>query len=214
MAKHFTDERWSDYVRSVLPDELAAAMRRHLDEGCEECGEAFRLWRTVAETAASEVRNHSPESLLPLSEAAYRVWRQRYIVPRQALMARLVSDSRLAPLPAGVRTVAAGQRRILGRAGRWWLDLRFEPSTGKRLYLTGQVLGSGPRHAVPAGLAILLMSADALLAKTEANQFGEFYFEFVQKSGLQMYVDIPGSRPIGIALPDLESPPAAVDPPF
>lgn len=211
MAKHFTDERWSDYVRGVLPDDQAAAMRQHLDEGCDECGEADRLWRMVAETAAKEVRNQAPEGLLPMSEAAYSMWRQCHVVPRHARMARLLSDSLLAPLPAGVRSEASGQRRILGRAGRWSFDLRFEPSAGKRVYLTGQVLGSAPQHAVPAGLVIALMSADTLLARTEANQFGEFHLQFVPKTGLQMYVDIPGSRPIGIALPDLDSPPAAAD---
>jgi hypothetical protein len=212
MAKHFTDERWSDYVRGVLPDNQAAVISQHLNEGCEDCGEDFRLWRTVAETAANEVRNQAPESLLPVSEAAYSAWRQWYVIPRHARMARLLSDSLLAPLPAGVRTSASGQHRLLGRVGRWWLDLRFEPSAGKRIYLTGQVLGSGPQHVVPAGMVILLMSADAPMAKTEANQFGEFHLQFVQKTGLQMYVDIPGDRPIGIALPDLDSLPADADP--
>jgi anti-sigma factor RsiW len=212
MANHFTDERWSDYVRNLLPDDAAAAMRQHLDEGCEACREAHRLWRSVAGTAGSEVRNQIPESLLHMSAAAYDAWRQLHIIPRRARMAHLVSDSLLAPLPLGVRSETSGHRRILGRVGQWSFDLRFEPSAGRQIFLTGQILGSGKHPAAPAGLVILLMSTDALLAKTEANQFGEFHLQFVRADGLRIFVDIPGIRPIGIALPDLNSPPPAADP--
>lgn len=212
MANHFRDERWADYVRDVLPEPEAAAMRQHLDEGCETCRETCRLWRTVAQTAASEARNQVPESLLRMSEAAFNLWRQLKVIPRRATMARVISDSLLVPLPSGIRTATSGHRRILGRAGRWALDLRFEPFAGKQMFLTGQILGSRERHATPVGLVILLMSTDALLARTEANQFGEFHLQFVQSNGLRLYVDVPGDQPVGIELPDLDTPPAAVDP--
>jgi hypothetical protein len=212
MANHFTDERWSDYVRGVLPDHETAAIRQHLDEGCPTCREAYRLWRTVAETAASEVRNQVPESLLHMSAAAYDVWRLLHVIPRRARMARLVNDSWLAPLPSGIRSETFSHRRILGRVGRWLFDLRLEPSAGKQIFLTGQILGSGLNEAVPPGVVVLLMNTNDLLARTEANQFGEFHIQFVRTNGLRMFVDLPGNRPIGIVLPDLDSPPAAADP--
>jgi hypothetical protein len=50
--------------------------------------------------------------------------------------------------------------------------------------------------------------ADKILAETLANEFGEFQLQFDQTNGLQIYVDIPEPRPVGILLPDLVSPPA------
>jgi hypothetical protein len=78
--------------------------------------------------------------------------------------------------------------------------------------LTGQILGSGKDYAEMPPSIVLLMNRDAVLAWTEANQFGEFHLQLVRANGLRIYADVPGNRPIGIALPDLDSPPAGADP--
>ncbi len=211
MAKHFTDERWSDYVRGVLGAAGATAIEQHLERGCEECLQSFRFWRTVAETASNEARVAVPEGLERMARAAYIGWRQLSLLPQRATMARILFDSLSAPLPAGVRSEAASGRRILGRAGSWSFDLRLEPAAGKHLFLMGQVLRSG-RGRGRSGLPVILMSTDAVIAETAANQFGEFQLQFDQANGLRIYIDVPGNRPIGMALPDFDNPPAAAKP--
>ena len=124
-------------------------------------------------------------------------------------MALLIFDSWLTPLPAGVRSDSPLPRRILERAGQWLVDLRFEPAAGKRMFLMGQVARSGKHGDARVNLPILLMSPDALLTETSANQFGEFQLQFDQANGLRIYIDVPRQRPVGILLPDLDNPSAA-----
>jgi hypothetical protein len=202
MEQHFTEDRWSDLVRGVLPAEESAALRQHLEKGCEQCRQSFRLWRLVADVANGEIRHEVPEALMHSSRAAYVEWRRLYLLPQRARIARLVFDSLLAPLPSGVRSEATAPRRILWEFGQWSCDLRVEPLAGARISLAGQIVAPGSH----AGLPVLLLRANALEAETTANQFGEFQLEFGQANGLRIYFDVPGNRPVGILLPDLENP--------
>ncbi|MBV9507280.1 MAG: hypothetical protein JO323_19985 [Acidobacteriia bacterium] len=204
--KHFTDERWSDYVRGLSPAPDAAAIHQHLEAGCEPCERSFRFWTIVAEVANSEAQNEVSEGQVRISRSAYLSWWRGRMLPQRATMARLLFDSMLAPLPAGVRGHGPSSRRILGRAGQWSLDLRFEPSPGKHLFLVGQILGPESAQSHKTGFPVLLMSPDALVAETTANQFGEFQLQLQRANGLRIYADVPGRRPIGMSLPDLQSP--------
>ena len=202
MERHFTEDRWSDLVRGVLPAEESAALRQHLEKGCEECRQSFRLWQLVADVANSEIRHEVPEALMQSSRAAYVEWRRVYLVPRRARIARLIFDSFLAPLPSGVRGEVAAPRRILWGFSHWSCDVRMESLAGERRFLTGQIVAPESQ----AGLPVLLLRTNVLEAETTTNQFGEFQLEFGQANGLQIYFDVPGSRPVGILLPDLENP--------
>ena len=206
MEQHFPEDRWVDFVRGVLPAPAAADLRQHLEKGCESCHQAFRLWQMVAELANGEIRNKVPDAFAHSSGLAYLAWRRLYLLPRRARMARLVFDSLLAPLPSGVRGDDASPRRIVWKAGPWACDLRLELQAGKRVFLMGQILSTGT-HQV--GLPVLLMSTNAPVAETTANQFGEFQLEFRQANGLQIYFDTSGNRPVRILLPDLENPSTA-----
>jgi hypothetical protein len=209
MPEHFTEDRWSDFVRGVLSAAEAAPLRQHLEEGCETCQQAFRLWQMVAEVAKREVSNEVPEALLRSSRAAYMGWRRLNRLAGRVRTASLVFDSLLTPLPSGVRSEGFAPRRILWRAGEWSCDLRFEPSDDKRIFLMGQVLTSRQHSASIGGLSILLMTTKALVAETTVNQFGEFQLQFDQANGLRIFIDVPGSRPVAILLPDLKNPSTA-----
>jgi len=209
MRNHFTDENWLDYVRGLSPAPKAIIIKQHLEKGCQICHQSFQLWRTVAETARSEIPHEVPEHLVLAIQAAYIAWSRRHLFPRRARMALLIFDSWLKPLPAGVRNDSPLPRRIIERAGPWLIDLRFEPAAGKRMFLMGQVLRSGKHGEARVNLPILLMSPDALLMETSANQFGEFQLQFDQANGLRIYIDVPRQRPIGILLPDLDNHSAA-----
>jgi hypothetical protein len=213
MSNHFTDENWSDFARDLSPADESAVIEQHLEKGCESCERASRLWRTVAQIANGEIHSEVPEDLVQASQRIYAAWSRRYLVPRRAQMAKLIFDSLLQPLPAGVRGETPLPRRVIERAGHWLVDLRFEPTSGKRMFLAGQVLSPkrSPREA--GNLAIILMRSDVLVEETSANPFGEFQLQFDQSAGLRIYIDIPGRQPIGILLPDPDSPPGTGKPP-
>jgi hypothetical protein len=209
MPKHFSDEHWSDYIRGLSPALEKTAIEQHLATGCEACRKSCQLWELVAEIANSEARNKVPESLVRTSEASYAAWRQLYLIPRRARMARLIFDSLLEPLPSGVRGASPLPRRILGSAGEWSFDLSLEPVAPKHMFLTGQILRPGEHPVRQAALRVLLMRTDAVVAETTANQFGEFQLQFHQANDLRIYIDVPGDRPVGILLPHFDTPPAA-----
>jgi hypothetical protein len=209
MPGHFTDERWADYARGVSSGEDAAAIEQHLRNECHACLQSFRFWRTLAEYTAGEARIDIPEPNLRASRVAYAEWWRLYSLPRRARMARLIFDSVLQPLAAGVRGAGISPRRILASLGSLSVDLRLESSSERRILLTGQVLRSGKAAATPLNSPIVLMSGSSLVTETSANEFGEFELQFDQANGLQLYIEVGGKRPIGINLPDMVSRPEA-----
>jgi hypothetical protein len=202
MRAHFTDETWADYVRDLSAADDASAIEQHLRNECGACLQSFRFWQALAEYAAGEARIDIPEPNWRISRASYSEWFRRHSLPTRARMARLIFDSLLQPLPAGVRGGAASPRRILATLGSWSVDLRLDSSSSRRIHLAGQVLRSG-KGGPPLKAPVVLMSGEALLAETSANEFGEFELQFDQTNGLRLYVEIAARRPMGINLPDL-----------
>lgn len=45
--KHYSLEKWADFVRGVIDERERAAMHSHLEEGCTMCQEALVLWKRV-----------------------------------------------------------------------------------------------------------------------------------------------------------------------
>src|SRR6185437_1788418 len=113
MRAHFADEIWVDYVRGLSVYDDAAAIEQHLQNECQACMRSFRFWQALAEYAAGEARIKIPEPGLPAGRTAYSEWFRRYSLPARARMARLIVDSLLQPLPAGVRGALPSARRIL-----------------------------------------------------------------------------------------------------
>jgi len=208
MRAHFKDEIWVDYVRGLSGADDASAIEQHIQNECQACIRSFRFWQTLAEYAAGEARINIPEPDLRAGRTAYSEWFRRYSLPARARMARLIFDSLLQPLPAGVRGAGPSPRRILATLGSWSVDLRLESSSGRRVSLAGQVLRSG-KGGGPLKPPVVLMSGDVLVAETSANEFGEFELQFDEMNGLRLYLEIAASRPMGINLPDLAERPAA-----
>jgi len=201
-VKHFTDEAWIDFVRQVMPPDEAAVIQEHLNDACEECRNSCAIWRTAAEIASRESRYEVPQQTVRMLEATYAEWRGIHVLPKSARVARLVFDSFLEPLPFGVRASSASARRILCRSGEWTIDMRLEREGGNRMFLAGQVLRSAKKTgAHVASMDITLMSADRLLTQASTNQFGEFQMKFDCAQDLQLYIDIPGRRPIAVPIP-------------
>src|SRR5690242_12455110 len=122
MRTHFNDEIWADYVRSLSDAGDASAIERHLHDQCPTCLRSFRLWQALAEYAAGEARIDIPAPNLRASRAVYVEWYRRHSLPTRARMARLIFDSLLQPLPAGIRSAGASPRRIVATLGSWSVD--------------------------------------------------------------------------------------------
>jgi len=107
------------------------------------------------------------------------------------VFAALVSDSWAAAATAGVRSVNPSERHMLFRSGPISIDLRVQPAPkSEQIVLVGQLMDArDPEGRVRAALDV--MSGQAKVVGTVANQFGEFSLEFERRSDLVLSVIVP-----------------------
>src|SRR5437762_13326213 len=94
---HFETWQWADFSRGLVTDIDRAVMQSHL-EACARCHRTVQILSGVAALAAAEPANTPPRDVVRLAKAIYTP------PPTERFLARLIFDSFLAPLPAGVRT--------------------------------------------------------------------------------------------------------------
>jgi hypothetical protein len=204
MKKHFTDEKCLDFVRRLLPQAQRDLIQQHLDDGCERCNKLHSIWTLVAEVTGRPFHDEPNESAIRVAKAFYANGRGNYLVRPLAKMIPPVFDSFLDNSAAAVRghQIHAFARRLLHRTRLWAVDLRLESEDGWRMSVVGQVLRSSQKSAAAVIADVILMQGDTLLAQTSTNQFGEFQLQSQHEKNLNIYFDIRGRRPLGIALPD------------
>src|SRR5258707_12424035 len=62
--EHFREEDWLDFAREVGDREHRARVAQHLEAGCSECEETFRLWAAVLSVAEQATQGGPPELVL------------------------------------------------------------------------------------------------------------------------------------------------------
>jgi hypothetical protein len=179
-------------------------MQRHLEDGCERCTKLYNVWKTIAEVAGREVFYEPPQPDVRIGKAVYATARRKYVLPVLAKMIPLVFDNYLDSFAAPVRSaqIQAPTRHLLHRTRSWAVDLRLESEGGGQMSVAGQVLRPKQKSAQAVAADVILMQGDTLLAQTSTNEFGEFQLQCKYEKNLNIYLDIPGRQPLGIALPD------------
>jgi hypothetical protein len=190
--KHFSEATWTDFARNLVAPGTKMIMQKHIDEGCKNCSNVLNTWQIVHSIAQKE------SALTPPSDAV-RVVKSQFaaVAPEKSLGFRLLFDSSLAPVPAGMRGSVAA-RQFLYETDEYYIDLRVEglPVEGLRVEpqheanqaaLVGQVLNRKGKRAAQ-GLTVLLQDGKRPIAETSTNQFGEFQFEFNATNSLSISV--------------------------
>jgi hypothetical protein len=168
-------------------------MQLHINDGCEKCKATVQLWRSLLAIAGQETGFTPPADVVRVVKAQFAA-----VAPQATSGVRLIFDSLLQPLTAGLRgTVAA--RQFLYETDDYYIDLRLEPRVPEdRACLVGQVLNRTDRKA-PHGLAVRLQEGTQPIAQTATNQFGEFQLEFGASGAL--YISIQPDQGNEIVLP-------------
>jgi len=124
-----------------------------------------------------------------------------------AHVARLISDSFRDPLPAGVRGLHDGSRRLLYAAGSLRVDLLIEPDpSSSRLALAGQILDAAKPDRRFDGVPVSLQGRKGPVAQATAEEFGEFHLDFKFESNVSLEIRIDETNCITVPLPVLERP--------
>jgi hypothetical protein len=199
---HFSSQDWIDFARNLASPQDAAAMKTHLQSGCESCAKEKATWSKMAAFAKAEAQFEPPEHIVNMAKALVQARK-----PEKALrlreIAELVFDSFLTPQLAGVRSVAGvGSRQLLYRAGEVMIDVRFEANDeSERFAVTGQVFRDQGSKVGMTRIPISLISGKNELARTSTNQFGEFYLEHESADkNMQVSLEVTSEKDVFIPL--------------
>jgi DNA-binding response OmpR family regulator len=132
---------------------------------------------------------------------------RRNIVHRQITQsARLVLDSFLQPLPAGVRySLPLSARKLLYESGGLMADLSLEPQeNSQRITLVGQVLDAAEPERRLASLSLVLQGRAGPIAVASTNESGEFQFDFDSEPGVKLEIRVKENHWVSLDLPDLK----------
>jgi hypothetical protein len=181
--KHFSEAAWTDFARNLVAPDTKMTMQLHLDDGCRQCAGILQMWQSVHSVAASESVFTPPSDVVRIVKSQFAA-----IAPEKSRGLRLLFDSSLEPLPAGIRGSVAAQQ-FLYETDEYYIDLRVEPRREAHpAAVVGQVLNRAGREWAAQGLAVLLQDGKRPIAETSTNQFGEFQLEFDEAKSLSISV--------------------------
>jgi hypothetical protein len=201
LVKHFSEASWADFARNVVATGTKMTMQRHIDEGCRKCANVLNTWQMVHSIAQKESALTPPSDVVRVVKSQFAA-----VAPEKSLGFRLLFDSALAPVAAGMRGSVAA-RQFLYETDEYYIDLRVEPHReAHQAALVGQVLNRTGKRAAQ-GLAVLLQDGKRPIAETSTNQFGEFQFEFDATDSLSISVSREKSDAIVLPLYGIQGKP-------
>jgi len=180
-SHHFSDEAWADFVRNVPDSDSRAAMQRHLDEGCRRCADLHDRLKAVQAAAVADGRYEPPAGTVRLAKALYEAVRPVSPFARALETVKLLFDSQIAPLAAGVRSSQGGPRKLLFSCGDLVIDLQIAQGRNPQQWeIIGEI--SAPSHLAgrKASQPIVLRSRGLSIADATTNKRGEFQLEFAR----------------------------------
>jgi hypothetical protein len=191
--EHFREEDWLDFAREVGDREHRARVAQHLEAGCSECEQTFRLWAAVLSVADQATQEDPPSSVLHTMKQRFAQRRAKRLGERIAAQAALVFDSFRQPMLAGMRASSGvPSRQLLYKAGRYTIKLQVEPGAGaQRLSIVGQILDEQEPAGGLRDIAVLALRGNKTLDRTVTNPLGEFHLEPDATGKLQVSVDVP-----------------------
>jgi hypothetical protein len=202
---HFSEQDWVDFLRQLSQAEKSQEMQAHLQAGCPECKESFRVWEQMSGFAAKEGSYIPPENLVRLVKLEFAAADQAAQAENFSL-ADLVFNSSAQPLPAGIRSGAAGMQQLVYEKEGLNVHLSFaRRQNSSMIFATGQVLD---KHAPLAWLSnatvVLWSSQGKVINIVEANGYGEFQLEFEPQDQMRISIAAEGRKTLRIPLVNLE----------
>jgi hypothetical protein len=209
---HFEDEEWADFVRSTASTELKNRIQAHVDRDCTACGETLEVWKSIAILASRELSYEVPSTVGQSLTNCFNLRRKIPVLSLEAKITKLVFDSFLDPLPAGVRGEAFSGRRLLHETEDFYIDLSLETRDGGTMQVTGQILRRNGQSGVIGGTCVLFLEGEKnVLAQTIANSNEEFQQEIERRRDLRIFLRIPDTQLVCVELPDLERPDSTIN---
>jgi hypothetical protein len=201
MMEHFNVEKWIDFVNQAVTTDERVLMAKHLKLGCVPCQETVSLWQRVRVSAAAEGNYQPPDSAVRIAKAAFAGAGLGSKKKGADSRVRVLFDSFLQPILAGVRSAGTSTRQMLYRADPYQIDVQLEMKpSGNRVVVTGQLLSLSNPKVTADGTRILVSNMHGDVVHSVANEFGEFSGEVRNSGDLQLTFATPSGEPIVISL--------------
>jgi hypothetical protein len=194
-VKHFDEAFWVDLARNLVSPRTKAAMQRHIETGCKKCQEQLATWQGIFSIAKQETAFTPPSDVVRVVKTQFGA-----VVPQATGFVRLLFDSNLQPVTAGLRG-SVSTRQFLYETDELFIDLRLEPRKEvDRVSLVGQILNRSKKDRVPRGLPVRLQKGKLPVTHTATNQHGEFELEFDAGNDLSLAIGREEEHPIVLPL--------------
>ena len=207
--KHFSTETLLDFARGLLPSLRVDELKHHL-EGCKKCLASYDMWRALMEAGRREKKNRPSESAVQRAKEAFGL-REGWRPSGRKTRARLIFDSLLQPLPAGVRNSMAATRQLQYRSGPLIIDIDLAKESHAPeapIFLMGQILNADKPDQRVKDFRVFLLRGKRIKEQASSSQLGEFRFELADAKNWKLLFELDGHEAIPISLPELTSRPA------
>lgn len=205
--KHVETGLLVDYSRGLATQADRAALEAHLASGCQSCQRQSSVLGRLAATTEAEVEYEPPPDVVRRAKGIFPSRR-----PKQkrdsfrTILARMIYDSVLDPLPAGVRSKDRPSQALY-EAADYAVDLHMSREQvsrehgAPRMVVVGQIADRRRPGRWVADMPVVLVSGKEVAARGLSNEFGEFHLEYVPKDDLQLQIAVEADKRIEVSLP-------------
>jgi len=126
-------------------------------------------------------------------------------IRRITKVARLVFDTFLQPLPAGIRNLQPDTRQLVYEAPALTADIAFERfPDSTRTTLTGQIMRTSSPQIPMNGVPVVLKGQKGPLGLMITNEAGEFSFEFHDERTVSLEIEVTPNDWVLLMSPPLD----------
>ncbi len=191
---HFTDERWSDFVRGTVSQDERLTMDAHLQSGCRDCAAAMTTFAAVARLVAEDIAQLIPQSSIERAKAIFearpsRSWIETCTAIQAELLSAMSSHWQLAGVRSGgSEAVDLVGDRMLFRAGDYSVDLKLDaPAGGEGGEIIGQISCEPAQLESVNGVLVQMVSGPGrTLGETTTNRYGEFFMDYAGQKNVTL----------------------------
>jgi hypothetical protein len=126
-------------------------------------------------------------------------------IRRITKVARLVFDTLLQPLPAGIRQLQPDTRQLVYEAPALTADIAFERfPDSPRTMLTGQIMRTNSPQIPLNGVPVVLKGEQGLVGLMITNEAGEFSFELQSERTVSLEIEVTPNDWVLVKSPPLD----------
>jgi len=189
---HLRPEAALDLIENRVAASEMKGLIDHL-ETCSSCKQQLQDWRRLHSLLQGSHLERAPLAFLERAETVFDAWPERKPTLGEVL-ASVIFDSHADPAFAGARG-ATDARQVLLRAQEFDIHLKIS-SHPLQQQILGQVFARNESRFL-SGVRLHLLQNGKPFKTTSSDNFGQFQFDEITESALQLQVDLPELTIVG-----------------